>query len=335
MTYDNFTIKSQESILQAQRIAASIGQQQVDTPHLIRGILEIEENVAAFLLGKMDVNLASLKLRLNEAIKSYPKVEGTEKQFLSKEANQALARAKKMLPDFGDEYISIELILLGILAGKADPLAVVVDRLLAAAHPREIHAQGVQGHSAYPHLAKNPVVALAEAVAAIAAEPLDEGTDHFQPSTLAFVNFDTGNPAVNVIPGAATARFNIRFNDLHTPDSLKARIDAKLAPIAEATGVTLTSKLILRVSDVFVTEPGELVDTLSLAILDETGRKPELSTSGGTSDARYIKDYCEVVEFGLVGKTMHQVDERVSVEDIETLTRIYERFIGGYFAAFG
>ncbi|MEZ5878592.1 MAG: succinyl-diaminopimelate desuccinylase [Tepidamorphaceae bacterium] len=199
----------------------------------------------------------------------------------------------------------------------------------------EIHAQGVQGHSAYPHLAKNPVVALAEAVAAIAAEPLDEGTDHFQPSTLAFVNFDTGNPAVNVIPGAATARFNIRFNDLHTPDSLKASIDAKLAPIAEATGVTLTSKLILRVSDVFVTEPGELVDTLSLAILDETGRKPELSTSGGTSDARYIKDYCEVVEFGLVGKTMHQVDERVSVEDIETLTRIYERFIGGYFAAFG
>ncbi|MCB0566758.1 MAG: AAA family ATPase, partial [Phaeodactylibacter sp.] len=118
MTYDNFTIKSQESILQAQRIAASIGQQQVDTPHLIRGILEIEENVAAFLLGKMDVNLATLKLRLNEAIKSYPKVEGTEKQFLTKEANQALARAKKMLPDFGDEYISIELILLGILTGK-------------------------------------------------------------------------------------------------------------------------------------------------------------------------------------------------------------------------
>ncbi|MCB0559958.1 MAG: AAA family ATPase [Lewinellaceae bacterium] len=118
MTYDNFTIKSQESILQAQRIAASIGQQQVDTPHLIRGILEIEENVAAFLLGKMDVNLATLKLRLNEAIKSYPKVEGTEKQFLTKEANQALARAKKMLPDFGDEFISIELILLGILTGK-------------------------------------------------------------------------------------------------------------------------------------------------------------------------------------------------------------------------
>jgi len=118
MTYDNFTTKSQESILQAQRIAAGLNQQQVDTPHLILGIMQIEEHVAAFLLGKMDVNLSTLKLRLNDAIKGYPKVEGTEKQFLTKEANQALARAKKLLPDFGDEYISIELILLGILAGK-------------------------------------------------------------------------------------------------------------------------------------------------------------------------------------------------------------------------
>ncbi len=118
MTYDNFTTKAQESILQAQRIAAGLDQQQVDTPHLIRGIMEIEENVASFLLSKMDVNTATLKLRLNEAIKGYPKVEGTEKQFLTKEANQALARGKKMLPDFGDEYISIELILLGILTTK-------------------------------------------------------------------------------------------------------------------------------------------------------------------------------------------------------------------------
>ena len=147
------------------------------------------------------------------------------------------------------------------------------------------------------------------------------------------MNFDTGNPAVNVIPGEAVARFNIRFNDLHTPESLKSRIDAILAPIAEATGVALTSNFIARVSDVFVTQPGRLVEVLSSAIRAETGRTPQLSTSGGTSDARFIKDYCEVVEFGLVGKTMHQVDERVAVEDIETLTRIYERFIAGYFAA--
>ncbi|MCB9290887.1 MAG: ATP-dependent chaperone ClpB [Lewinellaceae bacterium] len=118
MTYDNFTIKAQESILQAQRIAAGLGQQQVDTVHLIRGIMEIEEHVASFLLSKMDINTATLKLRLNEAIREYPKVEGTEKQFLTKEANQSLARAKKLLPEFGDEYISIELILLGILTGK-------------------------------------------------------------------------------------------------------------------------------------------------------------------------------------------------------------------------
>lgn len=197
----------------------------------------------------------------------------------------------------------------------------------------EITATGVQGHSAYPHLARNPVVALSRAVAQIAATPLDEGTEHFQPSTLAFVSFDVGNPAVNVIPGEARARFNIRFNDLHTAEGLMAHVQSILDPIAEETGVALSTRILNRVSDVFITEPGRLVEVLGAAIAAETGRTPELSTSGGTSDARFIKDYCEVVEFGLVGKTMHQVDERVAVEDIETLTRIYERFIAGYFAA--
>lgn len=176
-------------------------------------------------------------------------------------------------------------------------------------------------------------MALSRAVAQIAATPLDEGTEHFQPSTLAFVSFDVGNPAVNVIPGEARARFNIRFNDLHTAEGLMAHVQSILDPIAEETGVALSTRILNRVSDVFITEPGRLVEVLGAAIAAETGRTPELSTSGGTSDARFIKDYCEVVEFGLVGKTMHQVDERVAVEDIETLTRIYERFIAGYFAA--
>ncbi len=197
----------------------------------------------------------------------------------------------------------------------------------------EIRAEGVQGHAAYPHLARNPVPALAQAIAAVSADVLDEGTEHFQPSNLEVVSVDVGNAAFNVIPASAAARFNIRFNDRHTPDSLKARIDASLAPIAEETGVVLTCELIGKVSDVFVTEPGAFVDILQDAIHAETGRRAGLSTTGGTSDARFIKDHCEVIEFGLVGRTMHQVDEHVAVADIEALTRIYERVIARYFNA--
>ncbi|MFN0262308.1 succinyl-diaminopimelate desuccinylase [Tepidamorphus sp. 3E244] len=199
----------------------------------------------------------------------------------------------------------------------------------------EIVASGVQGHVAYPHLAKNPVPALAQAVAEISATPLDEGTDHFQPSTLAFVTVDVGNPATNVIPRQARARFNVRFNDLHTADSLFARVRETLDKVSGETGIDFELSLVNTVSEAFVTQPGNLVKVLSAAIEAETGHAPELSTSGGTSDARFIKDYCEVVEFGLVGKTMHQVDERVPTADLQALTRIYERFIGGYFATFG
>ncbi|MEM8876464.1 MAG: succinyl-diaminopimelate desuccinylase [Pseudomonadota bacterium] len=196
-----------------------------------------------------------------------------------------------------------------------------------------ITATGTQGHAAYPHHAKNPVSALAEAVAAISADQLDKGTEHFQPSNLEFLTIDTGNPAFNVIPGIARAHYNIRFNDLHDADGLEARIRKHLTEISDQTGVTFDLQRVARVSDVFVTEPGSLVDVLSEAVKKETGRAPELSTSGGTSDARFIKDYCPVVEFGLVGKTMHQVDEHVEVEDIRTLTRIYRDFLDRWFAA--
>ena len=196
-----------------------------------------------------------------------------------------------------------------------------------------ITATGVQGHAAYPQHAKNPVSALAEAVAAISADRLDGGTKHFQPSNLEFLTIDTGNPAFNVIPGTARAHYNIRFNDRHNADSLEARIRSHLADIGTRTGVAFDLQRVARVSDVFVTKPGSLVDLLSEAVKTETGRTPELSTSGGTSDARFIKDYCPVVEFGLVGKTMHQVDEHVAVEDIRTLTRIYRDFLDRWFAA--
>jgi succinyl-diaminopimelate desuccinylase len=191
---------------------------------------------------------------------------------------------------------------------------------------------GKQGHVAYPHLAINPVPALARLVGALSAEVLDRGTNRFQPSNLEFVSIDVGNPAWNVIPGEARARFNIRFNDQWNAASLKRLLEERLAAAA-AGAIDWRLDLEPSGSDAFLTENPALVGALSDAIEAVTGRRPELSTSGGTSDARFIKDYCAVVEFGLVGSTMHQVDERVAVADLETLTRIYETFLDRWFGA--
>lgn len=190
---------------------------------------------------------------------------------------------------------------------------------------------GTQGHVAYPHLADNPVRGLVRLLDRVLAEPLDRGNARFQPSNLEVVSVDVGNPAWNVIPAEARARFNIRFNDLWDRAKLEAWLSTRLA---DAAGGTVRWWLDLEPgsSDSFLTHDEALIGTLSDAILDVTGRRPELSTSGGTSDARFIKDYCPVVEFGLVGRTMHQVDERVSLADLEALTRIYRTFLQRFFA---
>ncbi|ARE40086.1 N-succinyl-L,L-diaminopimelate desuccinylase [Rhodovulum sp. P5] len=192
-------------------------------------------------------------------------------------------------------------------------------------------AHGRQGHAAYPHRAQNPIPAMARLVERLAAYPLDEGTPHFDPSTLAVTTFDTGNPATNVIPGVCHATVNIRFNEVHSSDSLTDWLRAEADKITEETGIRFDMEI--KVSgESFLTPPGPLSDLVASAVEAETGRRPELSTSGGTSDARFVKDFCPVVEFGLVGKTMHQVDERVEIAQIETLTRIYSRILSGYFA---
>lgn len=192
-------------------------------------------------------------------------------------------------------------------------------------------ATGLQGHAAYPHRARNPVHALATLMAHLSATPLDEGTAHFDASSLQVTTIDTGNPASNVIPAEARATFNIRFNETHTSDSLTAWIEAHAATVTAATGVTFD--LNTRVSgESFVTEPGALSTLVAKAVEAETGITPELSTSGGTSDARFIKDHCPVVEFGLVGQTMHQVDEHVAVADIIALKRIYSKILQDFFA---
>jgi succinyl-diaminopimelate desuccinylase len=194
-----------------------------------------------------------------------------------------------------------------------------------------LYVDGIQGHVAYPHRAQNPVPDISRLIVALSDEPLDHGSAQFQPSNLEFTSVDVGNPATNVIPGKARARFNIRFNDLHTQATLRELIEARLA---KATGNRIKAHIVWEPSNsnVFVTKPGAFTDLAVAAIEDVTGRKPELSTSGGTSDARFISSYCPVIEFGLVGQTMHQVDERASVADIEKLTKIYSGILDRYFA---
>ena len=193
-----------------------------------------------------------------------------------------------------------------------------------------ITATGVQGHSAYLHRAKNPVPAIARFAHELASTALDEGTDHFDPSTMAVTTIDVGNPANNVVPAEARATINIRFNDAHSSDSLKKMIQAKADQISADTDIDFA--IDYQVSgESFVTEPSAFSDMISKAVEAETGLVPDASTSGGTSDARFIKNHCPVVEFGLVGKTMHQVDEAVPVEQIHQLKSIYARIIRTYF----
>jgi len=199
---------------------------------------------------------------------------------------------------------------------------------------------GKQGHVAYPHLADNPVRGLLSLLEALTDPPLDQGTTDFPPTNLEITTIDVGNPSVNVIPARATAAFNIRFNDTWTVETLQAEIHNRLDRAAEENryrpGRTEPAAFELewrdRPSPVFLTRDDRLVATLATSIQAVTGLKPQLSTTGGTSDARFIKDYCPVVEFGLVGQTMHMVDERVPLADLETLTQVYLRFLEDWFA---
>jgi len=194
-----------------------------------------------------------------------------------------------------------------------------------------IEARGVQGHAAYPHRAKNPLPALVSLLDRLARHRLDEGNALFDPSTLALTSVDTGNPASNVIPAKAQAVLNIRFNDLHSGASLTAWLEAEIARTRAETGIDFS--LVVKVSgESFVTPPGWFTDLVADAVEAVCDRRPALSTSGGTSDARFIKDHCPVVEFGLVGQSMHQVDEHVEIEQVHQLKAVYRRMLDRYFA---
>jgi succinyl-diaminopimelate desuccinylase len=193
-----------------------------------------------------------------------------------------------------------------------------------------VTAKGTQGHVAYPHLADNAAHTLTRMLEALIRDPLDEGNEHFQPSSLQITSIDIGNPTENVIPGTAEGRFNIRFNDMHSSESLVRWVRETLDKTAGPDGYDLT----YRVSgESFIFPPGMLSDLISGSIETVTGRRPELSTTGGTSDARFIKDHCPVAEFGLVSQTMHKVDERCSLDDIRALTDIYQNVLMRFFEA--
>ncbi len=191
--------------------------------------------------------------------------------------------------------------------------------------------KGMQGHAAYPHRALNPMPVMARLISQLSTHEMDQGTEHFDPSTLQCTTIDAGNPATNVIPAECRATVNIRFNDAHSSDSVTAWLQGEADALALETGAVIEMRV--RVSgESFVTPPGPLSALVADAVKAETGVTPEMSTTGGTSDARFVKDHCPVVEFGLVGKTMHAVDERVEVAQIHQLKAVYSRILRDYFA---
>ena len=191
--------------------------------------------------------------------------------------------------------------------------------------------RGVQGHSAYPHRANNPLPIMAKLICDLTSFELDQGSKHFDPSTLAVTTIDTGNLANNVIPAETKATVNIRFNDLHTSKKLSIWLDKVTKRIASENDVEINTEIQVS-GESFITALGDFSDLISNSVHLETGIYPEASTSGGTSYARFIKDHCPVVEFGLVGKTMHQIDERVSIDQVYKLKAIYFNIIKNYFA---
>ncbi len=192
--------------------------------------------------------------------------------------------------------------------------------------------KGKQGHSAYPHRAKNPLPAMVRLMDRLASHELDRGTEHFDPSTLAVVTVDTGNTATNVIPARCSGAVNIRFNDTHSGAGLSEWLRSEAAEVAEDFGIEIGVKIKIS-GESFLTPPGELSTLVAAAVEAETGVTPELSTTGGTSDARFIKDHCPVVEFGLVGQSMHQVDEHVATDHVHQLKAVYARILRDYLAA--
>jgi succinyl-diaminopimelate desuccinylase len=284
-----------------------------------RGAVDMKGGIAAFIAAALDILASDKPLKgtislLITGDEEGPAINGTPKLLA-----WAAARGERFDAAIVGEPTNPNVIGEAIKVGRRGSLSGTMT------------VTGKQGHVAYPHLAENPVSNLARLVASIAAEPLDAGNARFQPSNLEFVSIDVGNSAWNVIPAEARARFNIRFNDEWTRETLEEWLRERLREAA-GNGIRWSLAFEATSSDSFLTHDARLIDTLSAAIRSVTGREPDLSTGGGTSDARFIKMYCPVVEFGLVGQTMHQINERVPIADLTQLTHIYRAFIETFLA---
>jgi succinyl-diaminopimelate desuccinylase len=283
-----------------------------------RGAVDMKGGVASFLSAVLSFLSDARLLRGTLSIAITGDEEGTGINGTAKLLQWAARQGHRFDAALVGEPTSREVLGDTIKIGRRGSLSAVLT------------VRGKQGHVAYPHLADNPLPQLVRLLSALTALRLDEGNAAFQPSNLEITTVDVGNRATNVIPGAATARLNVRYNDAWTPASLEARLRETLDAAAAGKGYEFT--VVPGTSQAFLTRPGPLVRELSAAIKDVTGNEPELSTTGGTSDARCFKDLCPVVEFGLVGDTMHQVDERVALADLHRLTDIYRRFLERTFA---
>ncbi|WP_428032349.1 succinyl-diaminopimelate desuccinylase [Ancylobacter sp.] len=293
-----------------------------------RGAVDMKGGVAAFIAAGLDF------ARAHGHDPNHADLPGSISFLLTgDEEGPAINGTEKLLRWLADRDERIDHCVLGEPTSRAE-LGDMVKIGRRGSLSGTLTVLGRQGHVGYPHLAENPIPGMVKLLAGLKAEPLDSGNVHFQASNLEVVSVDVGNPAFNVIPAQARARFNIRFNDLWTPETLAAEIERRMVAAA-GNEVRFELAFEARSSDSFLTAPGDFVDLVVDAVEATTGRRPELSTTGGTSDARFIKDYCPVVEFGLVGTTMHAVDESTPVDEVAALARVYAAMIERYFAAFG
>lgn len=293
-----------------------------------RGAVDMKGGVAAFIAAGLDF------ARAHGNDPEHPDLPGSISFLLTgDEEGPAINGTEKLLRWLADRDERLDHCVLGEPSSRAVLGDMVkIGRRGSLSCTLTVH--GKQGHVGYPHLADNPIPGLITLLGALIAEPLDGGNAHFQASNLEIVSVDVGNPAFNVIPAQAQGRFNIRFNDLWTPQTLQGEIERRLTRAA-GNSVRWSAAFEFRASDSFLTAPGAFVDLVVESIAQTTGQRPELSTTGGTSDARFIKDYCPVIEFGLVGTTMHAVDEATPVDEVAALTRVYAGIIARYFAALG
>ena len=277
-----------------------------------RGAVDMKSAIAAFVAA-----VSNYLLELGDT-----PMEGSLSFLITgDEEGPAINGTKKVLSWLEDRGEAIDLCLVGEPTNPQE-----LGQMIKVGRRGSLHGvitvNGTQGHVAYPHMAHNPIPDLVKVLAELGKEGLDDGNDQFQPSNLEIVNIEVGNESHNVIPASASSRFNIRFNNEFTPEELKALLTERMARANVEYDIDWWLS-----GDSFLTPAGPLSDAVANAVEETIGRRPELSTTGGTSDARFIKNMCPVVEFGLVGATMHKIDEHVAVTDIETLAKIYKRVI--------